>query len=170
MEPFLGQLMLFPFNYAPKGWAQCNGQLLAINQFQALFALLGTTFGGNGTTNFALPNLQGRTPVGTGGQANVTLGQTGGEEQHTLSAAEVPPHSHRLQAVTSGANQAVPNGNLLATTSGAATIYNASGQNPTQLNLQTISTAGGGQPHENRTPYLVMNWCIALVGIFPSQN
>jgi microcystin-dependent protein len=161
--------MLFPFNFAPKGWVQCNGQLLPINQYQALFAVLGTYYGGDGIRTFGLPNLQGRTPVMVGGQANVQLGQSGGAEHHTLTTAEVPSHSHQVRATASGSNEAVPNGNLLATTAGAATIYNASGANPTQLNAGTISAVGGAA-HENRSPYLVMNWCIATVGVFPSQN
>lgn len=166
---YLGQLMLFPFNFAPKGWVQCNGQLLPINQYQALFSVLGTYYGGDGIRTFALPNLQGRTPVGVGGQASVQLGQQGGTEQHTLVPTEVPTHTHQLRATASASNQAVPNGHLLATTAGAATIYNASGANPTNLNAATISTVGG-LPHENRSPYLVMTWCIATTGIFPSRN
>jgi|SRR5580658_4557246 microcystin-dependent protein len=165
--PFIGQLLLASWNYAPKGYATCNGQLLPISQNQALFAVLGTTYGGDGIRTFGLPNLQGRTPVGYG--AGVVIGQTAGQDAHTLLAAEVPSHTHALQATTTSASIISPGGNLLAATAGAATLYTgASGLAP--MNAATISNAGGSQPHENRQPFLVMNWCIALTGIFPSQN
>jgi microcystin-dependent protein len=165
--PYLGQLLLASFNYAPKGYAMCNGQLMAINQNQALFSLLGTTYGGNGIQNFGLPNLQGRTPLGAG--SGIVLGQSGGQDAHTLVAAEVPSHVHALQATTTAATASTPGGNLLANTSGAATLYAvASALAP--MNAATIANAGGSQPHENRQPFLAMNWCIALAGIFPSQN
>jgi len=162
--PFLGQLMLASWNYAAKGWATCNGQLMAINQNQALFSLLGTTFGGDGRVNFALPNLQGRTPVGFGN--GIQLGQVGGEEFHTLSVAEVPTHTHSLQAA-SGANATKPGGALVA--GGGANLFTGA-SNLAAMNPATIANSGGSQPHENRQPYLVMNWLIALTGIFPSQN
>jgi len=164
MTPFLGQLMLASWNYTTTGWAMCNGQLMAINQYQALFALLGTTYGGDGRVNFALPNLQGRTPVGFG--SNIQLGQVGGEDFHTLSAGEVPGHTHPLQAA-SGANLTKPGGALVA--GGGATLFTGAA-NLGAMNVLTIANSGGGQPHENRQPFLVMNWCIALQGIFPSQN
>jgi microcystin-dependent protein len=165
--PFLGQLLLASWNYAPKGYAMCNGQLLPINQNQALFSLLGTTYGGDGRINFGLPNLQGRTPIGYGG--GVVLGQRAGEDAHTLVSTEVPTHIHALQATTTGATAVTPGGNLLAATSGAATLY-AGVSALGAMNAATISNAGSSQPHENRQPFLVMTWCIALAGIFPSQN
>jgi microcystin-dependent protein len=164
MTPFLGQLMLASWNYTTQGWAQCNGQLMPIAQNQALFALLGTTYGGDGRVTFALPNLQGRTPVGFGNGIN--LGQAGGEEYHTLLASEVPLHGHTLQAA-SGANSTKPGGNLVA--GGGATLFTGAA-NLGAMSAGTIGNTGGSQPHENRQPYLVMNWCIALQGIFPSQN
>jgi microcystin-dependent protein len=164
MTPFLGQLMLASWNYTTDGWAMCNGQLMPINQYSALFSLLGTTYGGDGIRTFALPNLQGRTPVGVGN--GIVLGQAGGEELHTLVAAEVPAHTHQLQA-TSPASLTKPGGALVAG-GGASLFTGPSGLGA--MNAATISNIGGGQAHENRQPYLVMNWCIALVGIFPSQN
>jgi microcystin-dependent protein len=156
--------MLASWNYTTQGWAVCNGQLMAINQYQALFALLGTTYGGNGIQTFALPNLQGRTPVGFGN--GVALGQVGGEEFHTLSAAEVPAHTHPLPAAA-GANLTKPAGALVA--GGGASLFGVFA-NQVAMNGGTIANSGGGQPHENRQPYLVLNWCIALTGIFPTQN
>jgi microcystin-dependent protein len=164
MTPYLGQLMLASWNYATQGWAMCNGQLLSINQNTALFALLGTTYGGDGKVNFALPNLQGRTPVGFGN--GIQLGQVGGEEFHTLTPNEVPSHTHPLQAA-SGANLTKPGGNLVAA-GGASLFTGASSLGP--MNAATIGNSGASQPHENRQPFLVMNWCIALTGIFPTQN
>ncbi|MGC9948189.1 MAG: tail fiber protein [Bryobacteraceae bacterium] len=164
MTPFLGQLMLASWNYTTQGWAMCNGQLLPINQNAALFSLLGTTYGGDGISTFALPNLQGRTPAGFGN--GIQLGQVGGEEFHTLLSAEVPAHSHPLQAA-SGANLTKPGGALVA--GGGASLYTGA-SNLAAMNAGTIGNSGGGLPHENRQPYLVMNWCIALTGIFPSQN
>jgi microcystin-dependent protein len=170
MTPFLGQLMLFPFNFPPKGWALCQGQLLPINQYQALFSLLGTTYGGDGRTTFGLPDLRGRTPVSMG--TGINLGEKGGSETHTLNTNEIPGHNHTINGTTAAVNAPGPGGNLLAQTSGTGTaIYM---QNPTTidspLNAATIAPYGGGQPHENRSPYLVLNWCIALIGIFPSRN
>ena len=168
--PFLGQLMLFPMGYAPRGWTPCNGQLLPINQYQALFSLLGTTYGGDGRTTFGLPNLQGRTPVMVGG--GIGLGNSGGEETHTLSLLEMPSHTHNLMAVPGNQDAIKPDNHSLATTvpnGGSMLFYKNSNANAS-LNPATISLAGGSAPHENRQPYLVMNWCIALTGIFPSRN
>ncbi|MGA2742626.1 MAG: tail fiber protein [Bryobacteraceae bacterium] len=164
MTPFLGQLMLASWNYTTQGWAMCNGQLLPINQNNALFALLGTTYGGDGRVNFALPDLQGRTPVGFGNGIN--LGQVGGEWFHSLLAAEVPTHTHPLQAA-SGANVTKPAGALVA--GGGATLFTGAASLGA-MNGATIGNSGAGQPHENRQPFLVMNWCIALTGLFPTQN
>jgi microcystin-dependent protein len=166
-EPFLGSLALFPFGFAPRGWAVCAGQLLPIQQNAALFSLLGTTYGGDGRTTFALPNLQGRTPVGVGN--NMTLGESAGEEFHTLTFAEVPPHGHILQGTPAAAGLSVSANNLLGVTAGNFTVYNST-QNKVTLNPAAVTTAGNSQGHENRTPFLAMTWCIALVGIFPSRN
>jgi microcystin-dependent protein len=166
-EPFLGQLALFPWGLVPKYWAPCQGQTMSIAQNQALFALLGTTFGGNGTTTFNLPDLRGRTPIMV--SSDFPLGSQAGEEMHRLTIAEVPPHTHQLQAANVGADATKPNGNLPGNTTGSLTIYQ---QNPDGSTLApgTMSPYGGSQPHENRTPFLAMNWCIALSGIFPSRN
>jgi microcystin-dependent protein len=164
MTPYLGQLMLASWNYTTQGWAMCNGQLMPISQNQALFALLGTTYGGDGIRTYALPNLQGRTPVGFGNGIN--LGQVGGEEVHMLAASEVPAHTHLLQSVP-GANLTKPAGALVA--SGGATLFTGAA-NLGAMNGATIGNNGGSQPHENRQPFLVMNWCIALSGIFPTPN
>ena len=169
MDPFLGQLQLFAFGYAPTGWVPCDGKLYPIRVYTALFSLLGTTFGGDGITTFGVPNLQGRTPVGVREDAGVPLGALGGEVAHLLTANEVVSNSHSLQATTEGQNQTVPTGNLLATTSGNTTIYSKTNPNQTQLINSSVSMVGG-QPHENRSPFLVMTWCIATVGIFPSRN
>jgi microcystin-dependent protein len=169
MTPFLGQLMLFPFNFPPRGWALCQGQLLPISQYQALFSLLGTTCGGDGRTTFGLPDLRGRTPVSVGNGIN--LGQIGGEEMHRLITNEVPSHTHTINGTTAVVNAPGAGGNLLGQTGTNGAIYK---QNPSSisaaLNGATIAPYGNSVPHENRTPYLVMNWCIALQGIYPSRN
>lgn len=162
--PFIGELKLISFTYAPKNWEMSNGQLLSINQNQALFSLLGTYYGGNGIQTFALPNLQGRTPISMGG--GFTIGQTGGEETHTLLTAETPAHNHTVSANPGAATSIVPSGNYLAATTAA---FYANGGGAT-LNSQSVTSVGGSQAHENRQPYLVLNWIIALVGIFPSRG
>ena len=162
--PFLAEIRLISFNYPPKGWAFCNGQTLPINQNQAIFALLGTTYGGNGQTTFLLPNLQGRTPIHFGN--GFTLGQVGGEVNHTLSQSEMPQHTHPAVSSSNAASQGDPTGNFWA--NGSQSAYAAT---PTQsMNPAAVSSIGGGQPHNNMPPYLVMNFIIALQGIFPSQN
>jgi microcystin-dependent protein len=163
--PYVAQLLLASFNYAPKGYALCNGQIMAINQNQALFSLLGTTFGGNGVQTFALPNLQGRTPVGVSN--GIVWGQVGGEPSHTLLTSEVPTHTHPLQAAA-GANLARLSTSSLIAGGGASIFASPSGAQP--MNVATLANSGGSQPHENQQPFLVMNWCIALSGIFPSRN
>lgn len=165
-EPFLAEIRIFSFNFAPKGWALCNGQLLPINQNQALFALLGTTYGGNGQTNFALPDLRGRAPFHTGN--GLIQGQRGGEEAHTLSQAELPAHTHALRASSQPANLAAPNQGAWAATSGGTGFSN--GAPNTQMQARLVSSAGGSQPHENRQPFLTLSFAIALQGIFPSRN
>jgi microcystin-dependent protein len=163
-EPFLGQIATFGFNFAPNGWALCNGQTLPINQNTALFSLIGTTFGGNGTTTFQLPNLQGNVAIGSSG--DYVLGQAEGEANHTLVINEMAGHNHGVVASSQTANQTAAPGNF----PGAATANNYSTAAPnTTLGSGTAGT-GGSQPHNNMQPYLVINFCIALVGIFPTRN
>jgi microcystin-dependent protein len=168
-EPFLSEIRIFSFNYAPRSWAFCNGQLLPINQNQALFSLLGTTYGGNGQTNFALPDLRGRTPIHFG--SGFILGQNGGEQAHTLTQAEMPQHIHLPNGSSATADAAVPTGNLLAvvdnTTFGNA--Y-AGPSNFAAMSPQAVSNVGGSQAHLNMQPFIALNICIALIGIFPSRN
>jgi microcystin-dependent protein len=163
-EPFLAELRLMSFNFPPKGWALCNGQLLPINQNQALFSLLGTMYGGDGRVNFALPDLRGRTAVH---RSNAhPLSERTGEEAHALSSAEMPEHRHQLRASSADANQPAPTGALLAAANNAYAPANAL----VSLEPTSVTSVGGSQLHENRPPYLVLSWCIALQGIFPSQN
>jgi microcystin-dependent protein len=165
-EPFLGEIKIVSFNFAPKGWALCNGQLLPINQNQALFSLLGTTYGGNGQTTFALPDFRGRAPVHIGN--GIVQGQSAGEENHTLSIAEMPTHTHIAQGTTepnSTANPANATWGNLATNN----LYSNVAPN-TSMHPSCVGNVGGSQPHPNIQPYLVLNFIIALQGIFPSQN
>lgn len=164
--PFLGEIDLVAFNFAPTGWAQCDGQLLAINQNQALFALLGTTFGGDGINNFALPDLRGRRAISSGGVH--TLGQFAGEETVTLNVNQIPAHSHTFVASSAPGNALGPGGHYWASAS-QVNLY-STGTALTSLASQAIGSSGGGQAHENRSPFLVLNYIIALQGIFPSQN
>jgi microcystin-dependent protein len=168
-EPFLGEIRLMSFVFAPKGWALCNGQLLPINQNQALFSLLGTVYGGNGTTTFALPDLRGRVPIsfGTSLLGTHTLGEVGGEATHTLSLAELPAHSHTVNGTNVAATTSTPQGNVLGA---APDQYTTSATSLTYLAPASVATTGGTQAHENRQPFLTLNFCIALTGIFPSQN
>jgi microcystin-dependent protein len=164
-EPFLSEIRIMSFNFAPKGWALCNGQLLPINQNQGLFSLLGTTYGGDGRVNFGLPNLQGRTPIHDGN--GHTLGEVGGEQAHTLSIAEVPTHTHTATGTNTNGTAIIPTGNLLAGTS--PQLYTTP-QNLSTLNSATIANVGGSQAHQNMQPFLALTFCIALQGIFPSVN
>ncbi len=183
-DNYLGQLACFGFGYAPKGWAPCNGQLLSINQYQALFSLLGTTFGGDGRTTFGLPDMRSRVPISSG--SGYTLGQTSGEESHTLLTPEMPSHNHQLKAqpqaaaanVTheAGSTVALSSGFVTGTGGGAMNFYSTSAPN-VALSNGGASTGGvpalgvvGGQPHPNIMPYITLNFCIALTGIFPSRN
>ena len=170
-EPYLAEIQIFSFEFAPKGWAFCAGQLLPINQNQAIFSLLGTTYGGNGTTNFALPDLRSRVPMHQGNvQGNVFVeGQTGGVEAHTLSVNEIPSHSHFVNVSSVPGNSNSPAGNFLAQSS-RFVLYSGTLSTQTTLQPATVGSAGGGQPHFNLQPYLVLNFCIALAGIFPSRN
>ncbi len=164
-EPFLSEIRIFSFGFAPKGWAQCDGQLLPINQNQALFSLLGTTYGGDGRVNFGLPNLQSRAPIHMGN--GHTLGERGGEQAHTLSISELSTHTHTVRAsATATGGVATPNGNFLG---GANNAYHAPAS-LTSLNPQTVTNVGGSQAHLNMQPFLILSFCIALQGIFPSQN
>ena len=164
-EPFLGEVKIISWNFPPKGWAFCNGQLLPINQNQALFSILGTTYGGDGRTTFALPNLQGRMPVHVGN--GIILGEQGGETAHTLNISELPAHNH----VPVGSNTNPPTapaatGNLWSANNAKPFAASATGA----MNPACVAPAGGSQPHENMSPYLVLNFIIALQGIFPSRN
>jgi microcystin-dependent protein len=163
-EPFLSELRLMSFNFAPKGWAMCNGQLLPINQNQALFSLLGTTFGGDGRVNFALPDLRSRVPIHVG--SGHTLGEKGGEQAHTVTIAEMPTHTHMTMASTQNSTTPVPSTNVLAS---AGNLY-AAPSGMTTLHPATIQNTGGSQPHLNMQPFLTLTFNIALQGIFPSPN
>lgn len=178
-EPFLAEIRIMSFNFAPKGWSLCNGQLLPIAQNQALFSLLGTTYGGNGTTTFALPDLRGRTPTSMGD--GLTLGEKAGQETVTLTQSQMPLHFHVMQAfngpATSGAAATPPTNNSLAQglaiqAGGATAAVNFYSTNPATalMAASAISSTGGSQAHENRQPYLVLSFCIAIQGIFPSQT
>jgi microcystin-dependent protein len=162
-EPFLSEIRIMSFVFAPKGWALCNGQLLPINQNQGLFSLLGTTFGGDGRVNFALPDLRGRTPIHVG--SGHTLGERGGEQSHTLSIAELPTHTHVARANSSNGDNSNPSGRMLA----RAQIYRAPAD-LTSLHPGTVANVGGSQAHLNMQPFLTLSFCIALQGIFPSPT
>ena len=172
-EPFLAEVRIVGFNFAPRGWAFCDGQILPINQNQSLYSLLGTTYGGDGRTSFALPDLRGRTPIHVGrsdGGQEHREGQKSGEETHTLSANEMPQHRHVLHASATDGNQLLPNGHVLARA--VSTIYqeNPPAGNRISMRPGTITNVGGSQAHENMMPYLAVNYCIALQGLFPSRN
>lgn len=164
-EPFLSEIKIFSFSFAPKGWTMCNGQLLPINQNQALFSLLGTTYGGNGQTNFQLPDLRSRVPMHMGN--GLTLGERAGQEAHTLTISEMPAHNHFVKASADNPSSATPLNNFFSSNT-SFIAYGTSAD--VQMNPACVSNTGGSQPHENRSPYLALNMCIALQGIFPSQN
>ena len=166
MDPYLGEIRLVSFNFAPKGWAFCNGQLMAINQNTALFSLLGTYYGGNGVSTFALPDMRSRVPQHMGSN----VGQIGGAEQVTLNVNQIPTHTHMLQAVNTPGVGKKPINNLLAQSGSTYPRYASDATNLTPLNPASIQPTGSNQAHSNIQPYLAMNYCIALQGIFPSRN
>lgn len=180
MEPFLGQISIFACNFAPRGWALCEGQLLPISQYTALFSLLGTNFGGNGVNNFELPDLRGRSPLGMGqglGLSSYAIGEVGGDEGVTIDATTYPAHSHTLYAAAGAAGSNAPAGAIEAEgqTGGRGgsvnlALYSASGATTPLAPAALSAAAGGGQPHNNRQPYLALNFCIALSGIFPPRS
>jgi microcystin-dependent protein len=174
-EPFLGEIRMVGFTFAPRGWAFCNGQIMSLAQNQALFSLLGTTYGGDGITTFALPDLRGRVPIHCGnstgpGLSSYNSGQLGGTENVTLLPTQLPAHSHPVNAVAAGGNSASPSGNLPAIEStGTSLDYSTAGASAT-MSSAMIGNNSGGQPHSNIQPYLAINFIIALQGIFPSRN
>jgi microcystin-dependent protein len=165
-EPFLSEIRIMSFVFAPKGWALCNGQLLPINQNQALFSLLGTTFGGDGRVNFALPDLRGRTPIHVG--SSHTLGERGGEQAHTLSIAELPTHTHAANATSNNAATPAPSSSVGYARAGTQ-LYGGP-TNLVAMTSQAVGNVGGSQAHLNMQPFLTLSFCIALQGIFPSPN
>lgn len=180
-EFFIGQVMMAGFGFAPKFWALANGQLLPINQNQALFSLLGTQYGGNGTTNFALPDLRSRTPIGYASSVDpswqppsVQIGEASGVENVTLLSTNLPAHTHNVNATTAAGDNRSPIGRIYATSANAGgsppNLYASSNTALVPMNQQTVAPAGGNQPHPNLQPYSVINFCIALSGIFPSRN
>ena len=178
-DPFVAEIRIFPFNFAPKGWAFCNGQILPLSQNTALFSLLGTTYGGDGKSNFALPNMQGNAPMHPGqgpGLSLHDLGEMGGSETVTLLESEMPAHSHTVAAKTQNATTNQPSGNLLAAghfgaaQGGSVNYYLTIATPTTQLSDNSIALAGGDQPHNNLMPYLTLNFCIALQGVFPPRT
>ncbi len=169
-EPFLAEIRILGFNFAPRGWAFCDGQILPINQNQSLYSLLGTTYGGDGRTSFALPDLRGRTPIHVGSSNGTThlLGSKGGEEQHNLTVAEMAQHDHTLQGTDANADNPIPPGNVLGA------FNNAYGTPPATDLVSpvpgTLANTGSSQGHNNMMPFLVLNFAIALQGLFPSRN
>ena len=173
-QPFLGEIRAFPFNFAPKGWAFCSGQILSISQNTALFSLLGTNYGGNGQSNFALPDLRGRLAVSSGqgpGLSDYPLGSEAGVETVTLLVSQMAAHNHPANCTNAMANQPSPGGNVWAADgAGITSEYGPPVASPPQMAPQAIGTTGGNQPHANLMPYLVLNYCIAMQGIFPARN
>ncbi|XAH23522.1 tail fiber protein [Xylophilus sp. GW821-FHT01B05] len=162
-QPYLGEIRIVSFDFAPRGWALCNGQLMPINQNQALFSLMSTRYGGDGTTNFQLPDLRGRMPMHQG--SGFVQGKSGGEERHTLTVGEMPGHNHLLMGTSATGRATAPAGNVLA----AARGHYAEGAG-VALDAQSVSSTGGNQSHDNMPPYLALNFVVALAGIFPSRN
>lgn len=172
-DPFVAEIRIFPFNFAPRGWAFCNGQLLPLSQNTALFSLLGTTYGGNGVSNFALPNMQGNAPMHPGqgpGLSLHDLGETGGSATVTLLQSEMPSHPHALMASSTSGTQSLPTANSLARTSGALPYLPPAGAPLVAMSPAALSPAGSNQPHNNMMPYLTLSFSIALQGVFPSRT
>jgi microcystin-dependent protein len=173
-DPFVAEIRIFPFNFAPRGWSWCDGQLLPLSQNTALFSLLGTTYGGNGKSNFALPDLQGRAPMHPDqgpGLSLHDLGETGGSETVTLLESEIPSHAHAMNGQGSNSNLNDPANAVLARAFGGGNMYKTPAGAPTvALSNQSIAPAGGDQPHNNLMPYLTFYFCIALQGVFPPRG
>jgi microcystin-dependent protein len=173
MDPFVAEIRILPFNFAPKGWAFCDGQILPLSQNTALFSLLGTTYGGDGRSNFALPNMRGNAPMHPGqgpGLSLHDLGETGGSDTVTLLESEIPSHSHALMANVNPANLAAPSPARCFARSAPGTAYKATTTNLTNFNDVAIAPAGGDQSHNNRQPYLTLSFCIAMQGVFPPRT
>lgn len=171
MDPFVAEIRIFPFNFAPRGWAWCDGQLLPLSQNTALFSLLGTTYGGNGKSNFALPDLQGRTPMHPGqgpGLSLHDLGETGGSETVTLLETEIPSHRHSLMAANLNSQSTIPTNNSLGR-GNPVKVY-STGAPSTEMGSNSLTPSGGSQPHNNMMPYLTMYFCIALQGVYPPRT
>lgn len=172
-DPFVAEIRMFPFNFAPKGWAWCDGQLMPLSQNTALFSLLGTTYGGNGTSNFALPDLQGRAPMQHGqgpGLSLRDLGESGGSASETLLESEIPAHSHSLGVQQVPGDSATPAGNVYARAVGATPYRDAAGATLTEMAQEALEPSGGSAPHNNLQPYLTCYFCIALQGVFPPRQ
>ena len=167
-EPFLAEIRIVGFNFAPRGWAFCDGQILPINQNQSLYSLLGTTYGGDGRTSFALPDLRSRTPIHR--SDSHSLGQKSGAETVTLTAAEIAAHTHAVKATSSPSDNATPANEVLAQSVPTDLYRDPEAASTTALRSGTVTNAGGGQAHDNMQPYLALNYCIALRGLFPSRN
>jgi len=174
MDPFVAEIRIFPFNFAPKGWAFCDGQILPLSQNTALFSLLGTTYGGDGKSNFALPDLQGRAPMHPGqgpGLSLHDLGETGGSETVSLLESEIPSHSHTVMANAAVGNRTTPAANSISRVTGSTPFVPGSPAPPIiTMSPNSIAPAGGDQPHNNMQPYLTLNFCIALQGVFPPRT
>lgn len=173
MDPFVAEIRIFPFNFAPKGWAFCDGQLLPLSQNTALFSLLGTTYGGNGKSNFALPNMQGNAPMFWGqgpGLSLYDIGETGGSETVSLLESEMPSHNHSLNASIAPATLLSPSSSTSIARSVGGAMYNTTNTLNAPLNANAVAPAGGDQPHNNMMPYLTLNFCIALQGVYPPRT
>ena len=174
MDPFVAEIRIFPFNFAPKGWAFCDGQILPLSQNTALFSLLGTTYGGDGKSNFALPDMQGNIPMHPGrgpGLSEHFLGETGGSDTVSLLESEIPSHSHAWMASNADSNNQSPVGQLVAAGLGGVTFYGEQNAGAlTTLNDNVLAPAGGDQPHNNLQPYLTLNFCVALQGVYPPRT
>ena len=173
--PFIGEIRMFPFNFAPVGWQFCDGSLLPISQYDVLFTLIGTTYGGDGQSTFAVPDLRGRLPIHQGqgpGLSNYVIGQTGGTESVTITTQQIPAHTHGLAATTAAATALTPANNLLPAAVSGDTFYTntITGNTAAPMSAQMLSPAGGSQPHDNTMPTLTVQYCIAYQGIYPSQN